>query len=61
MVFLIILGHISSSMQGARRKQNVNFPEYYDIAMDEYDIIQQQHPDEYLKKDDSSKQLEEQE
>jgi hypothetical protein len=48
-------------MQAARREQNVNFPKYYDIAMDEYDIIQQQHPDEYLKKDDSSKQLEEQE
>lgn len=28
------LGHISDRMQAARRKQNVNLPEFYGVSMD---------------------------
>ena len=38
----MFLGHISAQMQDARRRQNVNLPEFHGIAMDEQDIIQQQ-------------------
>ncbi|CAF0965503.1 unnamed protein product [Adineta ricciae] len=49
-------GHISAQMQDARRRQNVNLPEFHGIAMDEQDIVQQQPRGTGNSSDDSMEQ-----